>query len=105
MTIHFPGRGDPAATAAKLRALADDLERMTVFQPSSVLDEAPVLHDWDWALRPVPILAGDVVGHPLLGCRDIVTSEVFALDTDRGWARTYSRFYRLGTAAGQKESN
>jgi hypothetical protein len=42
-------------------------------------------------------LAGTVRGHPLLGDRRlVVTTEIYAIDTIRGWARTYSRFYVLG---------
>jgi len=51
--------------------------------------------------RMRPALAGATTGHPLLGdCPIIRTSELFAIDADRGWARTYSRFYRLGRPGG-----
>ncbi|MDC9824841.1 hypothetical protein PRN20_13985 [Devosia sp. ZB163] len=99
MTILFPGGGDSASTIANLRALADDLERMTMFQPNGELEEAPSLNGWSPVMRPVGGLSGYVEGHPLLGCRHVVTSEVFAIDAERGWARTFSRFYRLGDAA------
>lgn len=96
MTIQYLGRGDPAATAASLRALADDLERLTMFSPNAELDDAPVLEDWSLAIRPVPVLTGFAIGHPRLGSRDVVTTEIFAIDEDR-WARSMSRFYRLGS--------
>ena len=99
MTIFFPGGGDSASTIANLRALADDLERMTMFQPNGELEDAPTLNGWSPVLRPVGALSGFVQEHPLLGTRHVVTSEVFAMDTERGWARTLSRFYRLGDAA------
>lgn len=95
MTIHYPGRGDPADTAAKLRALADDIERMTMFNPNAELDDAPVLDNWTYGLRTVPVLTGLTIGHPILGTREVFTSEVYAIDPT-AWARTYSRFYRLG---------
>lgn len=105
MTIHFPGGDDPVAIVAKLRALADDIERMTMFSPTAELEDAPLLDDWDFALRTVPILAGRAVGHPILGSRDVCTSEIFAVDVAFRWVRSFSRFYRLGHFAGNKECN
>jgi hypothetical protein len=105
MTIKFPGGGDPASTVATLRALADDLERMAMFVPGDAeLADAPLLADWDFSIRAVTNLGGTVVGHPLLGCRSIYTSEVFAIDADLRWARTFSRFYRLDTRATPPET-
>jgi hypothetical protein len=105
MTIHFPGGDNPVATAVRLRALADDLERMTMFQPRQELDEAPVLGGWGIALHGVPVLVGRAVGHPLLGCRNVYTTELYAIDHAGSWARTFSRFYRLADEAGTKECN
>lgn len=105
MTIHFPGGDDPVATAAKLRALADDIERMAMFTPTTELDDAPLLEDWTFAFRAVPILDGCAVGHPILGSRAVCTSEIFAVDADFRWVRSYSRFYRLGTFAGPQETH
>ncbi|RYG87432.1 MAG: hypothetical protein EON59_07405 [Alphaproteobacteria bacterium] len=105
MTIEFPGGDDPVAIAAKLRALADDIERMTMFTPTAELDDAPVLEDWNLALRAVPILDGRAVGHPILGSREVSTSEIFAIDADFRWVRTFSRFYRLGRCAANQEYN
>jgi hypothetical protein len=99
MSIKFFGDGDPTVTVANLRALADDLERMTVFRPGSELDGAPKLDAWHLCLRPRPALAGWASDHPLLGSRQIVTSELFAIDCRAGWVRTASRFYTLGAAA------
>lgn len=99
MTIHFPGDGDPVATVARLRALAADLESMTVFMPNTELDDAPILDDWSMCMRPIRALTGWTTGHPLLGSREVVTSELFAIDAGGRWARTYSRFYRLGRPA------
>jgi len=99
MSIFFPGGGDSASTIATLRALADDLERMTMFQPNGELEDAPTLNGWSTILRPVGALTGFVEGHPLLGSRRVVTSEAVAMDIEHGWARTFSRFYRLGDAA------
>lgn len=99
MSIEFPGAGDIASTVARLRTLADDLERMTVFRPSSELEGAPRLHSWRPILRPRPALTGWVEGHPALGSKEVVTSEIFAIDPQAGWARAFSRFYALGAPA------
>lgn len=106
MTIIFPGGGDPASTVAKLRVLADDIERMTMFVPGNTeLTNAPLLKDWDFAMCATPVLEGFVVGHPILGCREVLTSEVFAIDADFQWARTFNRFYRLGATTGKQETH
>ena len=98
MTILFSGGGDSASTIAHLRALADDLERMTMFRLDAELNGAPTLNGWAPVMRPIGGLSGFVEGHPVLGTRHIVTSQLFAIDEQRGWARTFSRFYRLGDA-------
>ncbi len=45
--------------------------------------------------HPVPHLIGTVSGHPRLPDGPIRTSVLLAYDPDRGYARTFSRFYRL----------
>ena len=106
MPINFNGGDDPSTTIENLRALADDLERMMMFVPGEAeLEDAPVLEDWSFSYLSHPTLDGTVTGHPLLGSREIVTSEVYALDTDFRWVRTANRFFRLGKQAGIKESN
>lgn len=60
---------------------------------------APRLLDWRHCLVPTVerVLIGTSEGHPRLpGRRSIVTSRLLALDARAGWARTASRFYRLG---------
>ena len=99
MAIHFTSGGDVAATVERLRALANDLERMTMFQPNRELEGSPQLARARLAVRPRPCLTGVVSGHPLLGSRHIVTSEIYAIDTKAGWARTFNRFYRLSLVA------
>lgn len=42
------------------------------------------------------VLEGEVKAHPILGNDAITTSPLIALDPDRKWARTVSRWYRLG---------
>lgn len=98
MSIMLPGTGDPASTIAILRALADDLERLAMFQPRAELDGVPTLHNWSPTHRHVNALNGFVEGHPILGHRFATTSEIYAIDLERRWVRTLSRFYRLGDA-------
>ena len=59
----------------------------------------PVIHGWDYALRQDLCLSGTVTGHPAgIGGkgRITVTSGLWVLDRTRGFARTLSRWYRLG---------
>jgi hypothetical protein len=64
----------------------------------SSLTSAPWLGDWSHAALFSPCLVGEVAGHPLLGDRPRVhTSQLIVFDAEGGWARTWSRFYRLGT--------
>lgn len=67
------------------------------------LAKAPRLDDWRLGYRTELSLHGTTVSHPeLVGSRNITTSALFHLDVERGWARTYSRLYRLGTARGDR---
>ncbi|MHA6641803.1 DUF6634 family protein [Mesorhizobium sp. A623] len=60
--------------------------------------DAPILEDWKFAFRPAPCLAGLSTGHPILvgEGQEIVTSEIHIISEELGWARSYSRWYRLG---------
>ncbi|WP_449043442.1 DUF6634 family protein [Paracoccus versutus] len=62
------------------------------------LAQAPVLSDWMAAISPGGnvMLWGEVTNHPLLGNASIHTSQLIAIDPEAGWARTASRWYRLG---------
>ncbi|WP_018000169.1 DUF6634 family protein [Paracoccus sp. N5] len=62
------------------------------------LAQAPVLSDWKAAISPGGhiMLWGEVTDHPLLGTTSITTSQLIAIDAEAGWARTASRWYRLG---------
>ncbi|WP_425299311.1 DUF6634 family protein [Pseudaminobacter soli (ex Zhang et al. 2022)] len=65
--------------------------------------EAPILGRWRLAHRLVPCLSGVSTGHPKLPGenRPIGTSDVWLMSEERCWARTLSRWYRLGRPAGQ----
>ncbi|WP_145109916.1 DUF6634 family protein [Cereibacter sediminicola] len=64
----------------------------------SDLANAPCLDHWRpmLTLGGVPLLWGRVSRHPRLGDALITTSPLIALDRDEGWARTFSRWYKLG---------
>ncbi|WP_404823367.1 DUF6634 family protein [Nitratireductor aquimarinus] len=63
-------------------------------------DEAPILEQWALTCRPAPCLTGLSTGHPrLMGAdRSIITSDLQLLSSDQMWARTTSRWYRLGAS-------
>ncbi len=101
MAIVYPSAGDPSDVANQARRLADALESLAAHgRPSAAeLADAPLLDRWSHAVRMTPVFVGVVAGHPLLGSdRFVRTSEIFAIDSDQRWARTWSRFYRLGAA-------
>lgn len=70
------------------------------------LETAPLLELWQAAVTQstgIPLLLGCVAGHPLLRDGWIHTSPLMALGTDLGWARTRSRWYRLGSPLNEVE--
>lgn len=103
--VIFPG-GDADDVLAALEALTRDIGRIRAGAAPSPTDlkGAPVLQDWSPAIRQTVCMVGTVLAHPLIGDgRPITTSEVYAIDPLRGWARTYSRFYLLGAKFGERE--
>ncbi|WCQ99110.1 DUF6634 family protein [Paracoccus aestuarii] len=63
------------------------------------LAQAPLAELWIALVKDgtdLPVLWGYVTGHPLLGDRFIRTSPLIGLSREAGWARTFSRWYRLG---------
>jgi hypothetical protein len=86
----------------RLRSLADDLEdiRNGDAPRAEVLAVAPLIVDWHVALTPLGLrLTGFVAGHPLLGNRPAMTSQIWAVDAAGKWVRTLTRFYKLGIPA------
>ncbi|MTE02091.1 ATP-dependent Lon protease [Paracoccus sp. YIM 132242] len=67
------------------------------------LAAAPLLDPWHpiLTLDVAPLLMGHVSGHPILGTTRITTSRLITLDPGDRWARTCSRWYRLGRPIGQ----
>jgi hypothetical protein len=83
----------------RLRALADDCDRLERGRPVPpvLLQKAPLITDWVPALTPQGVqLIGHVTGHPLLGDCAAATTPLWFADPDGAWARSLSRFYRLG---------
>nr|WP_249151055.1 DUF6634 family protein [Bradyrhizobium sp. JYMT SZCCT0180] len=79
--------------------MADDCEHLELRRPISpvLLEKAPLLEDWVATVTPLGLhLVGYVTGHFLQGDRRIATSPVWFADPDGTWARTLSRYYRLG---------
>lgn len=111
MFILDPGRSLAAAelqsTAATLRSLADDMDRLASggFPRQEDLARAPILDAYEPILTPTPCLTGAVTGHPILEGegRIITTSPVYLIDRVHGWARTHSRLYRLGRPQGSAQ--
>ena len=89
---------------ARLSALVTDMEAIRRGVPPESLGNgpAPVLDRWIIAKRAIPCLAGLSSGHPKLAGeqRMIANSDLWLLSDDRSWARTLSRWYRLGRPAG-----
>jgi hypothetical protein len=85
----------------RLLRLAADLQaiRDGCGPTASDLEDAPLLGNWERGARPAACLFGNVCDHPMLPGvgRPIVTSGLWVLAADRGWARTLSRWYRLGS--------
>lgn len=84
------------ALADHLHRLADDIQTPDVSRASSV--DVVDINSWFLAARPVPCLIGRTSGHPTIADRKTArTSELFYFDPERGLARSFSRWYRLGT--------
>ncbi len=92
-TISEAARGE----IARLRALVNDLERIAAgdLPTQDALAGVPVIENYRRGVREVPVLVGDVEGHPRLGTTLTTTTTLWAFAPSHGWARTQSRFYRL----------
>ncbi|MVA33950.1 DUF6634 family protein [Agrobacterium vitis] len=92
MTFRF----DNPASALRL---FDDLRQLDdgTLDITSVLADAPTLSAHNLVLGWSHALSGVVHGHPRLqDGNKIVTSQLFYLDPQQGFARTMNRWYRLG---------
>jgi hypothetical protein len=84
----------------RVKSLAADMGRIhRGVAPEEVADgNIPILDRWVLGRQTVPCLMGFSTGHPELPGqgRLITTSDLWLLSEDMGWARTLSRWYRLG---------
>jgi len=82
-----------------LAAFCDHVEALTAAEPdTATLAAAPRIDRWSAILhRDAVCLIGRVTGHPRLreGAR-ATTSPILRIAPAAGWARTWSRTYRLG---------
>lgn len=106
MPLFRPGEtgGDLLAVETeRVRSLLTDMERILTGHPPETVanDDPPILDQWNLINRPAPCLVGLSTGHPKLPGtnREIVTSEIWLMSDDMAWARTLSRWYRLGRPA------
>jgi len=84
----------------KLQALLDDLVAVAQgdLPDQDRLEDAPLIDNWYLATRQIMCLRGEITGHPLLGYTPHgITSDLWLLAPQRGFARTMSRYYRLGS--------
>lgn len=90
------------AEAERLEAFASDLRLVAHLGelPPERLSGAPLLENWRFFPVPAICLEGKVTGHPELTDNHVIrTSDVWLIAEDEHWARTVSRFYRLGRPA------
>jgi hypothetical protein len=109
LTYLFPFL-DPARISRdlsrRLYVLADDCERLRLGRgvPARILDQAPLLQDWVPVVTPEGLhLVGNALGHPVHGDRMVMTTPLWLADPGGNWARSLSRFYRLGPPADPKD--
>lgn len=83
------------ARARLARLLAADLDRILhgIGPTADDLAAAPIMEDWILAPYAGIALKGSV---PHLVPGELTSTEVFVLDPGAGYARTFSRLYRLG---------
>jgi hypothetical protein len=80
------------------RSITRDLERVIRGDAPTETDlsNAPLLDMWRFAFSQDLCLVGQVTDHPLIEPGPATTSALFFLDPEGKWARTYTRWYKLG---------
>jgi hypothetical protein len=79
------------------RKLADDLEVYLANGPAAI-DPSTTISDWAVAQRTVPALIGTVHRHPTILDGHIgISTEIVFSDLQNRLARSYNRWYRLGS--------
>jgi hypothetical protein len=81
--------------------MCDDIDAVLAgLSPSEkLLADAPVIEGWSIVPYQATCLSGWVSGHPTIRTGPLVSSQIYMLNPDQRWARTLSRFYRLGAPA------
>ena len=97
-------RGDALNDIARLEQLIADLDMLASGElpPPQQLADAPLLDGYRLATRSEPCLVGECADHPRLNGPNIVTSGLWVFAPGLGFARTLSRFYRLGSPASRE---
>lgn len=82
---------------ARLEQLVVDMKAIAAGTgPSPAeLDNAPYVVEPTFSYRAAASLLGATLGHPLLGNTEVLTSEIWVISLEQGWARTRSRYYRF----------
>lgn len=81
------------------RSITRDLERVIKGEGPTDVDllNSPYLDVWGFVASRDVCLYGLVSDHPMVGPGPVTTSTLCILDPRGKWARTVSRWYRLGT--------
>lgn len=83
-------------TLYRLRSLLDDLERAANGRVPSRIDVG--IDQWLIAGRTAPCLIGQMSNHPSIGDGRVgATSELYFINQEQSIARTFNRWYRLGS--------
>lgn len=90
-------RADALERIRLLQHLTDDLTDIVAGTRPTLQDlkDAVVMRSFMIGQHQVPCLIGLAEGHPRLGTKLVTTSQLFCVDPDFKWARTFSRFYKL----------
>lgn len=89
--------GDVDELLGRLLSLHIDLTEISKgHRPGAELQNAPFLDKYALTYRMAPCLTGKVQGHPTVRGPSVLTSQLWAYSPDLAWARTLSRYYRLG---------
>lgn len=102
MTIRITPSGEPLQLDEhldRLRRLVADLESLKSGRLPDPFEIEGSAYIYEWVLdsRPVPCLRGYFEGHPAIRSgRMGVTSDLWVFAPEHGFARTLTRWYKLG---------
>lgn len=108
MATFYPGKREHGDHfESEFRRLSELLADMSALRNGASPEELarggpPFIDGWFVAQTTVPCLVGLSSGHPILrgNGRSIATTDLWLMSADQSWARTMSRWYRLGRPAG-----